>query len=94
MAVYVDGYLQFAAADACISPKIDRLAAKQQAALILGRMNPNGDVSIYRGERPCPATEAEIDSGVAEWCAACAASCPNAGKDCLVRCKQFKEAKA
>ena len=45
VAVYVDGYLQFAAADACISPKIDRLAAKQQAALILGRMNPNGGIT-------------------------------------------------
>ena len=51
VAVYVDGYLQFAAADACISPKIDRLAAKQQAALILGRMNPNG--GITRGGAEC-----------------------------------------
>lgn len=45
VAVYVDGYLQFAAADACISPKIDRLAAKQQATLILRRMNPNGGIT-------------------------------------------------
>ena len=44
VAVYVNGYLQFVGADACISPKVDRLAAKQQAALILGRMNPDGDI--------------------------------------------------
>ena len=97
VAVYVDGFLQFAGADATIDihgVKINRLMAKTRAAIILGRMNPNGDVSIYRGERPRPATEAEVDSGVAVWCAACAASCPDAGKDCLVVCKQFKEAKA
>ena len=43
---------------------------------------------------PRPATEAEVDSGEAKWCAACAADCPDTGKDCLVVCKQFKEAKA
>ena len=44
VAVYVDGYLQFAGADACLNLRLDRLAAKQQAALILGRMNPNGGI--------------------------------------------------
>lgn len=48
VAVYVDGFLQFAGADACLEPpriKIDRLVAKNQAALILGRMNPNGELN-------------------------------------------------
>lgn len=44
VAVYVNGYLQFVGADACLNMRVDRLAAKQQAALILGRMNPNGDI--------------------------------------------------
>ena len=42
---------------------------------------------------PRPATEAEVDSGVARWCAACAANCHNATKDILMKCKRFKEAK-
>lgn len=48
VAVYVDGFLQFAGADATIDihgVKIDRLMAKTRAAIILGRMDPNGDVS-------------------------------------------------
>lgn len=95
VAVYVDGFLQFAGADATIDihgVKIDRLIAKTRAAIILGRMNPNGDVS-RDGERPRPATEAEVDSGVAVWCAACATRCLNAGKDFLMVCRGFKEAK-
>ena len=48
VAVYVDGYLQFAGADAAIDihgVKIDRLIAKTRAALILGRMNGHGDIA-------------------------------------------------
>ena len=48
VAVYVDGFLQFAGADATIDihgVKIDRLMAKTRAAIILGRMDPNGDIS-------------------------------------------------
>lgn len=48
VAVYVDGFLQFAGADACLElygKTIDRLAAKNDAAIILGRMNPDGGIS-------------------------------------------------
>jgi len=48
VAVYVDGYLQFAGADACLElhgKGVDRLDAKNQAALILGRMDGRGDIS-------------------------------------------------
>lgn len=48
VAVYVDGYLQFAGADACLElcgKGIDRLEAKKQAAVILGRMDSHGDIS-------------------------------------------------
>ena len=48
VAVYVDGYLQFAGADACLElygKTVDRLDAKNQAALIIGRMDPNGEIS-------------------------------------------------
>ena len=48
VAVYVDGYLQFAGADATIDThgvKIDRLVAKTRAALILGRMDGHGDIA-------------------------------------------------
>lgn len=38
-----------------------------------------------------PATEDEIDAGVAVWCAGCSAKCPNAGKDFLKRCSRFRE---
>ena len=44
IAVYADGYLQFAGADAALGVHLDRLATKQQAALILGRMEPNGEI--------------------------------------------------
>lgn len=40
---------------------------------------------------PRPATEAEVDSGEAKWCAACAADCPEVGKDILVKCGRFRE---
>ena len=48
VAVYVDGFLQFAGADACLElygKTVDRLDAKNQAALIIGRMDPNGEIS-------------------------------------------------
>ena len=46
VAVWVDGYLQFAGSDVLLNGRrIDRLAAKNQAALILGRMNPDGAVN-------------------------------------------------
>ena len=48
IAVYVDGYLQFAGADACLElhgKGVDRLDAKNQAALILGRMDGRGNIS-------------------------------------------------
>ncbi len=44
IAVYADGYLQFAGADAAVNMHIDRLAAKQQAMLILGRMESHGEI--------------------------------------------------
>lgn len=46
VAVYVDGFLQFAGADACIDfgAKLDRLGAKNQASLILGRMDSHGEI--------------------------------------------------
>jgi hypothetical protein len=48
VAVYVDGFLQFAGADACLEKygkPIDRLTAKNDAAIILGRMSPDGEIS-------------------------------------------------
>lgn len=44
IAVYADGYLQFAGANAAVNVHIDRLAAKQQAMLILGRMGSHGEI--------------------------------------------------
>lgn len=44
VAVYVDGFLQFAGADAAVNIHIDRFAAKQQAFHILGRMVPYGEI--------------------------------------------------
>ena len=44
VAVYVDGLLQFAGADAAVNIHIDRLAAKQQALHILGRMESHGEI--------------------------------------------------
>jgi len=45
VAVWVDGYLQFAGSDVLLGWRpIDRLAAKSKAALILGRMNSNGEI--------------------------------------------------
>ena len=43
-AVYVDGYLQFAGANVAVGIHIDRLAAKQQAMLIIGRMGAHGEI--------------------------------------------------
>ena len=48
VAVYVDGFLQFAGADACLElygKTVDRLTAKSQAAQILGRMDSHGEIS-------------------------------------------------
>jgi hypothetical protein len=52
IAVYADGYLQFAGADAAVNVHIDRLAAKQQAMLILGRMESPGEIDISKAPLP------------------------------------------
>ena len=54
-AVYVDGYLQFAGANVAVGIHIDRLAAKHQAMLIIGRMEPNGEIDKR------PAASAPLD---------------------------------
>lgn len=51
-AVYVDGYLQFAGANVAVGIHIDRLAAKHQAMLIIGRMEPNGEIDIKKPHEP------------------------------------------
>ena len=52
VAVWVNGYLQFAGSDASLSRRrVDRLAAKNQAAVILGRMNPEGEIDHKPAER-------------------------------------------
>lgn len=43
-AVYVDDYLQFAGANVAVGIHIDRLAAKHQAMIIIGRMEPSGEI--------------------------------------------------
>lgn len=52
VAVYVDGFLQFAGADAAVNIHIDRLAAKQQALHILGRMESHGEIDISKAPLP------------------------------------------
>ncbi len=45
VAVFVNGYVQFAGADACISSVApNRLTTKERAAIILERMNPQGEI--------------------------------------------------
>ena len=43
--VYIDGYLQFAGADACLGPEVSRKDAKTQAMFILQRMDPEGKMT-------------------------------------------------
>ena len=43
--VYIDGYLQFAGADACLGPEVNRRDAKNQAMFILRRMDPEGKMT-------------------------------------------------
>lgn len=38
-----------------------------------------------------PATEEEVDGGKAQWCQACVAKCPLAGRDALAVCERFEE---
>ena len=45
VSVYVDGRLEFAGADVLMGKGIDRLSAKNQASVILGRMDPHGELS-------------------------------------------------
>lgn len=52
IAVYADGYLQFAGANAAVNVHIDRLAAKQQAMLILGRMDSHGEIDVSKAPLP------------------------------------------
>lgn len=52
VAVYVDGFLQFAGADAAVNIHIDRHAAKQQALHILGRMVSHGEIDISKAPLP------------------------------------------
>ena len=52
IAVYADGYLQFAGADAALGVHLDRLATKQQSSLILGRMEPNGEIDVKKVPAP------------------------------------------
>lgn len=52
VAVYVDGFLQFAGADAAVNIHIDRLVAKQQALHILGRMESHGEIDISKAPLP------------------------------------------
>ena len=52
VAVYVDGFLQFAGADAAVNIHIDRLVAKQQALRILGRMESHGEIDISKAPLP------------------------------------------
>ena len=40
-----------------------------------------------------PATELEVYSGEAVWCAACATDCPDVGRDVLMKCGRFRETK-
>ena len=44
VAVYADGYLQLAGADATLNIPIDRLMTKQVAQMILGRMESHGEI--------------------------------------------------
>jgi len=55
VAVYADGYLQFAGADATLNIPIDRLMTKQVAQMILGRMESHGEID------KCPAASAPLD---------------------------------
>ena len=41
-----------------------------------------------------PATEEEVDGGKAQWCQACVAKCPLAGRDALAVCERFEEGSA
>lgn len=52
IAVYADGYLQFAGADATLNIPIDRLMTKQVAQMILGRMDSHGEID----KRPAAST--------------------------------------
>lgn len=48
VAVYVDGYLQFAGSDACVCPEgypFDRMDARLRGEIIIKRMNPAGEIA-------------------------------------------------
>ena len=48
---------------------------------------------VERDNVPRPATELEVYSGEAVWCAACATDCPDVGRDVLMKCGRFRETK-
>lgn len=47
--------------------------------------------TVMDGPQMHPATEAEVEAGIASWCADCSASCPYTAKDMLVVCSRFCE---
>ena len=65
VAVYADGYLQFAGADATLNIPIDRLMTKQVAQMILGRMGSHGEIDIEES----PAKPAGNEVTLREACA-------------------------
>lgn len=64
VAVYVDGFLQFAGADAAVNIHIDRFAAKQQAFHILGRMVPYGEIDISKAPLPSENKVESLDRAI------------------------------
>ena len=60
VAVYADGYLQFAGADATLNIPIDRLMTKQVAQMILGRMESHGEIDIEKAPAPSTGNTAEL----------------------------------
>lgn len=64
IAVYVDGFLQFAGADAAVNIHIDRLAAKQQALRILDRMGSYGEIDISKAPLPSENKVESLDRAI------------------------------